>query len=190
MKIVLASGSPRRRELLQVIGVTDFEVCPAQGEEKTQEGLPPEEIVKSLSGAKAREVGAKYGDDTVIIAADTIVYSNGAVLGKPHDEAEAFSMLKALSGRSHEVYTGITLIKGETVLSEAECTSVEFRELSDEEINAYIATGEPMDKAGAYGIQGRASLLVSRINGDYFNVVGLPLCRLGQMLKTIGVRLL
>lgn len=190
MKIVLASGSPRRRELLGVIGVADFEVCPAQGEEKTQEGLPPEEIVKSLSGAKAREVAAKYDPDAVIIAADTIVYADGRVLGKPHDEHEAFSMLKALSGKAHEVYTGITLIRGDNVLSEAECTSVEFRELSDEEINAYIATGEPMDKAGAYGIQGKASLMVSAINGDYFNVVGLPLCRLGQMLKTIGVRLL
>lgn len=190
MKIVLASGSPRRRELLEVVGVTDFEVCPAQGEEKTQDGLSPEETVKSLSGAKAREVAAKYDGDTVIIAADTIVCNDGRILGKPQDEAEAFSMLKALSGKVHEVYTGITLIKGETIVSGAECTKVEFRTLSDDEINAYIATGEPMDKAGAYGIQGKASLMVKKIDGDYFNVVGLPLCRLGQMLKTIGVELL
>ena len=190
MKIVLASGSPRRRELLSVVGVKDFEVCPAEGEEKTEAGLAPSEIVKSLSAAKAREVAAKYGDDAVVIAADTIVWADGRVLGKPHDKAEAFSMLKALSGKTHEVYTGITLIRGDELLSQAERTSVEFRELDDAEINAYIATGEPVDKAGAYGIQGKASLMVSKINGDYFNVVGLPLCRLGQMLKTIGVRLL
>ncbi len=190
MKIVLASGSPRRRELLSVVGVKDFEVCPAEGEEKAEEGLPPDEIVKSLSGAKAREVAAKFDGDAVIIAADTIVWADGKVLGKPHSEAEAFKMLKALSGRTHEVYTGITLIKGSETLSCAECTKVEFRELGDEEINAYIATGEPMDKAGAYGIQGMASLMVKKIDGDYFNVVGLPLCLLGQMLKQIGVRLL
>ena len=112
------------------------------------------------------------------------------MLGKPHGEDEAFKMLKALSGKTHEVYTGITLIKGGEALSCAECTKVEFRELNDDEINAYIATGEPMDKAGAYGIQGMASLMVKKIDGDYFNVVGLPLCLLGQMLKQIGVRLL
>ena len=128
--------------------------------------------------------------DTVIIAADTIVWAEGRVLGKPHGEDEAFKMLKALSGKTHEVYTGITLIKGGEALSCAECTKVEFRELNDDEINAYIATGEPMDKAGAYGIQGKASLMVKKIDGDYFNVVGLPLCLLGQMLKQIGVRLL
>lgn len=190
MKIVLASGSPRRRELLSVVGVKDFEVCPAEGEEKTEAGLAPSEIVKSLSGAKAREVAEKFDGDTVIIAADTIVWAGGRVLGKPHSEDEAFKMLKVLSGKTHEVYTGITLIKGGETLSCAECTKVEFRELSDDEINAYIATGEPLDKAGAYGIQGMASLMVKKIDGDYFNVVGLPLCLLGQMLKQIGVRLL
>ena len=112
------------------------------------------------------------------------------MLGKPHSKAEAFKMLKALSGKTHEVYTGITLIKDGKTVSQAECTKVEFRELCDDEINAYIATGEPMDKAGAYGIQGMASLMVKKIDGDYFNVVGLPLCLLGQMLKQIGVRLL
>ena len=147
MKIVLASGSPRRRELLSVVGVKDFEVCPAQGEEKTEAGLAPAKIVKSLSGAKAREVAEKFDGDTVIIAADTIVWADGKVLGKPHSKDEAFKMLKALSGRTHEVYTGITLIKGGETLSCAECTKVEFRELSDDEINAYIATGEPMDRS-------------------------------------------
>ena len=190
MKIVLASASPRRRELLSTVGVTDFEVCPAKGEENAAEGLPPQEIVKSLSCAKAREVAANYGADAVVIAADTIVWADGRVFGKPHDENEAFAMLSTLSGKSHEVYTGITVIYGEKIVSEAECTSVWFRSLSDDEIKAYIATGEPMDKAGAYGIQGMASLMVEKIDGDYFNVVGLPLCRLGQMLKTIGVHLL
>ena len=190
MKIVLASGSPRRRELLSVVGIKDFEVCPAEGEEKAEEGLAPSEIVKSLSGAKAREVAAKFDGEAVIIAADTIVWAEGRVLGKPHSKAEAFKMLKALSGKTHEVYTGRTLIKDGKTVSQAECTKVEFRELCDDEINAYIATGEPMDKAGAYGIQGMASLMVKKIDGDYFNVVGLPLCLLGQMLKQIGVRLL
>ncbi len=190
MKIVLASGSPRRRELLNAVGVTDFEVCPAKGEEKAADNLPPQEIVKCLSCAKAQEVAANYGEDTVIIAADTIVWADGRVFGKPKNEDDAFAMLRTLSGKSHEVYTGISVICNGRTISEAECTSVRFRNLSDDEIRAYIATGEPMDKAGAYGIQGRASLMVEKIDGDYFNVVGLPLCRLGQMLKTIGVHLL
>jgi len=190
MKIVLASASPRRSELLRVAGVDNFEICPAVGEEKADADLAPTELVKHLSAAKAREVSAKYTDDSVIIAADTIVRADGRVLGKPHSEAEAFEMLRMLSGKTHEVYTGITLIRGDKTVSEAEITGVKFRSLSDEEINAYIATGEPMDKAGAYGIQGKASLIVEKIDGDYFNVVGLPLCRLGQMLKSIGVHLL
>ena len=119
-----------------------------------------------------------------------IVTIDGRVLGKPHDASEASSMLRALSGRTHRVYTGVTLLSGETLLSEAECTLVRFRPLDDAEINAYIATGEPMDKAGAYGIQGMAALMVEGIEGDYFNVMGLPLCRLGKMLNAIGVRLL
>lgn len=189
MKIVLASASPRRRELLANIGIKDFTVCPAEGEEKAPAGLSPDELVMALSRAKAEEVAAKH-PDALIIAADTIVYSDGRVLGKPHDASEASSMLRALSGRTHRVYTGVTLLSGETLLSEAECTLVRFRPLDDAEINAYIATGEPMDKAGAYGIQGMASLMVEGIEGDYFNVMGLPLCRLGKMLNAIGVRLL
>lgn len=189
MKIVLASGSPRRRELLNTIGLEDFDICPAIGEEKADASLPPGGLVKALSLAKAREVFEAHRDCTVI-AADTIVWADGRVFGKPHSEEDAFNMLRTLSGTSHEVYTGVSVIKGDTVLSEAECTEVFFRELSDDEIREYIATGEPMDKAGAYGIQGRASLLVEKINGDYFNVVGLPLCRLGQMLRKIGVQLL
>lgn len=188
MEIILASGSPRRRELLNTLGLS-FTVRPAEGEEKAPEGAGPEEIVKALSRAKAEEVG-RQSDGRLVIAADTIVYLDGRVLGKPKDEADARAMLSALSGRAHEVYTGVTVLLGGDIICEAERTKVFFRELSQEEIDAYVASGDPMDKAGAYGIQGKASLMVERIEGDYFNVMGLPLCRLGKMLKTIGVRLL
>ena len=188
MEIILASGSPRRRELLNTLGLS-FTVCPAKGEETAPEGAGPAEIVKALSRAKAGVVARQFAGE-LIIAADTIVYLDGRVLGKPKDEADARAMLSALSGRSHEVYTGVTVMLGEDTLCEAECTKVFFRELSAEEIDAYVASGDPMDKAGAYGIQGRAALMVEKIEGDYFNVMGLPLCRLGKMLKTIGVRLL
>lgn len=190
MSIVLASASPRRRELLEMLGVCDFKICPAAGEEKIKDGLSPEEIVCSLSKAKAEEVRAKCGGDDVIIAADTIVWHEGRVFGKPKTEREAKLMLGELSGKTHEVFTGITVIKGEKIISEAECTKVHFRQLDEAEIEAYVLSGEPMDKAGAYGIQGKASLFAEGIEGDFFNVMGLPLCRLGKMLKTIGVRLL
>ena len=190
MGIVLASASPRRRELLEMLGVRDFKICPAVGEEKIEDGLRPDGIVCSLSKAKAEEVRAGRNNDDVIIAADTIVWCNGRVFGKPKTEEEAKLMLSELSGKSHEVYTGVTVIKGETIISEAECTKVYFRKLDEAEIEAYILSGEPMDKAGAYGIQGKASLFAEGIEGDFFNVMGLPLCRLGKMLKTIGVRLL
>lgn len=188
MEIILASGSPRRRELLNTLGLS-FRVCPAKGEENAPEGAGPEEIVKALSRAKAAEVSRQFAGN-LIIAADTIVYLDGRVLGKPKDEADACAMLASLSGRAHEVYTGVTVMLGEDTLCEAECTKVFFRELSAEEIDAYVASGDPMDKAGAYGIQGRASLMVERLEGDYFNVMGLPLCRLGQLLNELGVELL
>ena len=190
MSIVLASASPRRRELLEMLGVRDFEICPAKGEEKPEDGKSPDELVCLLSAAKAEEVKANCGEDDIIIAADTIVWCGGRVFGKPKTEAEAKSMLRELSGKSHEVYTGVTLIKGEKIISEAECTKVHFRQLADEEIEAYVKSGEPMDKAGAYGIQGKASLFAEGIEGDFFNVMGMPLCKLGKMLKTIGVSLL
>lgn len=190
MSVVLASASPRRSELLQMLGVRDFLICPAKGEEKAEEGKSPVDIVCSLSAAKAEEVRANFGEDDIVIAADTIVWCADRVFGKPKSEDEAKRMLKELSGKSHEVYTGITLIKGEKIVSEAECTKVHFRQLEDEEIEAYVKSGEPMDKAGAYGIQGKASLFAECIEGDFFNVMGLPLCKLGKMLKTIGVSLL
>ena len=189
MRTVLASGSPRRRELLAMLGF-EFEICPAKGEEKAGEKTDPAEIVKCLAEAKAAEVAEKYPRNTVIIAADTIVWAEGKVLGKPADEADAARMLRLLSGKSHSVFTGLCVMReGEAVLA-AEETEVCFCELSDEEIAAYVKTGEPLDKAGAYGIQGKASVFVEGIKGDYYNVMGLPLCRLDGMLKNVGVRLL
>ena len=190
MSIILASASPRRRELMQMLGVQDLKIIPAVGEEKADPGLPPDELVKTLAAHKAREVAAKCGKDDIVVAADTIVWHSGRVYGKPHSEAEAADMLQALSGDAHEVYTGVAVLRGDALILEAERSAVHFRRLSGAEIDAYIATGEPMDKAGAYGIQGRASLFVEGIEGDFFNVMGLPLCRLGLMLNRLGVSLL
>ena len=190
MRIVLASASPRRRELLQMLGLEGFLICPAQGEEKPPVHASPEETVCSLASAKAREVAAKFIPETMVIAADTIVVADHTVLGKPHSEEEAFRMLRHLSGRTHEVYTGVSIMLNGEYETQAECTRVRFRELTDEEIRHYIATGEPMDKAGAYGAQGKAALFVEKIEGDFFNVVGLPLCLLGGMLKRKGVTIL
>ena len=189
MSIILASGSPRRRELLEMLGLA-FEVRPARGGEHPPEHAGPEETVLVLSEAKAREAAEHSGPENVIVAADTIVWLDGRLLGKPHSEAEAAQMLRALSGREHEVWTGVTVLSCGRALRGAERTLVRFRALSDEEIAAYIATGEPMDKAGAYGAQGYASLFVEGITGDFFNVMGLPLCRLGKMLAEVGVKLL
>ena len=190
MSIVLASGSPRRKELMEMLGVADLKILPAKGEEKAAAGLPPAELVKALASHKAHEIAALCASDDVVVAADTIVWHRGRVLGKPHSEAEAAEMLRALSGEEHEVYTGVSVMRGGTELLESERSLVRFRELSDAEIAAYIATGEPMDKAGAYGAQGKAALFVEHIDGDFFNVMGLPLCLLGRMLKQQGVELL
>ena len=190
MSIILASASPRRKELLEMLGVRDLKIIPAKGEEKAPDAHSPEELVKALAAHKAREAAPQAGPEDVIIAADTIVWYKGRVFGKPRSEAEAADMLRALSGESHEVYTGVAVLRGDTLLTESERSAVHFRPLTEGEISAYIATGEPMDKAGAYGIQGRASLFVRGIEGDYFNVVGLPLCRLGLMLNRLGVSLL
>ena len=143
-----------------------------------------------LSRAKCLEIASQAREDDVVIAADTVVCLDDQILGKPADEEDAARMLRALSGRDHRVFTGVTVARGDKVLSDYEETAVHFRPLTEREIAAYIATGEPMDKAGAYGIQGRASLFVRAIEGDYFNVVGLPLCKLGQMLKELGVELI
>lgn len=182
--VVLASGSLRRRELLGQMGIEDFEVLPAQGEETAPEGLAPDALVARLALQKAREVAALRPEATVI-GADTVVALDGRVLGKPSDEEEAREMLSALSGRRHQVYTGMAVLSGGQAFTHVECTQVEFRPLTAEEIAAYVATGESMDKAGAYGIQGRACVFIRGIQGDYYNVVGLPVCALHELLAQL-----
>ena len=190
-QIILASGSPRRRELMEMLCHGALRVIPAVGEERADPSLPPDELVRALSRQKAGEVAALYaGREDVVIGADTVVALDGAILGKPKDAEDARRMLRALSGRDHSVYTGVTVIRGGEMRCHAEHTLVRFRPLADDEIERYIATGEPMDKAGAYGAQGYASLFVERLEGDFFNVMGLPLCALGKLLKQLGVNLL
>ena len=187
-RLILASGSPRRRELLDKFGI-DYEILPAQGEESAPPELTPGERVKALAAQKAEEVAQRLNDPAaVILAADTLVELDGEVLGKPGASERARAMLRALSGREHRVWSGVCIREGERILAESECTAVRFRTLSDAE--AYIATGEPLDKAGAYGYQGLASLFVECIEGDFFNVMGLPVCRVGQMLREFGISLL
>ena len=190
VRLILASASPRRRELLGRFGVP-FEVIPAAGEESAGEGLAPGELVRALAEAKAAEVERSVADSrAVIIAADTVVELDGAILGKPGTPERAKAMLTALSGKTNRVWSGLCVRRGSESRSACECTEVFFRPLREEEIDAYVATGEPLDKAGAYGYQSLASLFVERIEGDYFNVVGLPLCRLGELLRGFGVELL
>ena len=192
MTIILASSSPRRKELMEMLfSKKNLLICPAKGEEKPPENASPGETVKTLALAKAREVAEnrELQEDEVIVAADTIVWHQGRIYGKPHSEEEAYHMLRNLSSSTHEVYTGLAVITRELEQIEYERTAVSFRAIDEEEIFAYIASKEPMDKAGAYGAQGRAALFVKRIDGDFFNVIGLPLCRLGEMLKKTGVKL-
>ena len=187
MNIILASQSPRRKELLERMGIRDFETISPNVDESVFHGLPPEELVRRLSAEKAAAVAGRAGEDAIVIAADTVVALEGAVLGKPADELDAFKMLSALSGVRHQVYTGVTVCRGGEKQTAHEVTDVTFLELSEEEIEHYIATGEPMDKAGAYGIQGYGALLIQGISGDYYNVMGLPVCRLSGMLARFGV---
>ena len=182
--LVLASLSPRRRELLGLIR-TDFVTVAPDADETPPPGLPPEQVVQVLAQRKAESLSAAYPGNT-ILGADTIVVLDGAILGKPADEAEAHIMLRALSGRSHTVYTGVALLHNASLTCFCEQTQVYVRALTEEEITDYIRTGEPMDKAGAYGIQGRAAPFISGICGDYYTVVGLPLCALDQKLKAMG----
>jgi septum formation protein len=190
-EIILASASPRRSELLKQVGIK-FEVIPSNIKETIDESLKPEEYAKILSYEKALSVAKGLKSPSVVLGADTIVVKNGMIMGKPQDEEEAFGMLKSLQGDWHEVITGITLIEssGFESIREFEKTRVKMRLLSEKDIKAYIKTGEPMDKAGAYGIQGVGALLVEKIEGCYFNVVGLPLNRLGLMLEKFGVFIL
>jgi len=189
-KIILASSSPRRIELLKLFGCK-FKVIPSKTEEKIDSRLSPTQNVKRVSRLKALDVVSRISKG-IIIAADTVVVFQGKILGKPKNKREAQAMLKQLSGREHKVITGITVIDAGTkdIGQIAVVTRVKFRNLGKELINRYIATGEPLDKAGAYGIQGKGSLLVESIKGDYFNVVGLPLNPLNQLLEKFGVSLL
>ncbi|SDB08237.1 septum formation protein [Pseudobutyrivibrio sp. YE44] len=180
MKVILASGSPRRRELLTQAGI-EYIVDPADIEEVTSETLPAK-VVEDLSRQKALAV-AKNHPGEIVVAADTVVAFDDKILGKPSDEEDAFNMLTALSGRTHQVYTGVTIVTEDgKVNTFSECTDVEMYENSAESIKAYIESKEPMDKAGAYGIQGLGAILVKGIRGDYNNVVGLPLARVYREL--------
>ena len=213
MELILGSQSPRRRELLERMGLA-FRVLTAEIDETKFETDDPETSVRRICEAKAAAVASRIQNegsgiketsvtlrvqgsgDALILASDTIVVLDGKIMGKPHDEAEARAMLASLSGREHEVYTAFCLLP--VKMQNAECnvqnaychcekTSVKFRALTEEEIAAYVATGEPMDKAGAYGIQNLGAMLVEGIRGDYFTVMGLPVCRLAQALKQFGM---
>lgn len=188
--IVLASTSPRRRELLGLLGLP-FDVF-GSGYDEAQidpATLAPSDYVTQLALGKASEIAGRLDADALVIGADTTVVLDGAYLNKPQDAADARRMLRQLSGRTHEVYTGLCLIHGTRTRTDFAVTEVSFAALTDSIIAAYVATGEPLDKAGAYGIQGKALSFIPRINGDYFNVVGLPLFLLGQLLAEFGVSL-
>lgn len=186
MSIILASQSPRRKELLGLFHIP-FEIRVADIDETMDPEKSPYDEVARVSRAKAQAIPREEGD--VVIAADTIVVCGGHVLGKPRDEADAVRMLSLLSGRDHQVMTGMTVIRGEKSISCTEVTDIHFRSLSEKEIRNYVATGEPMDKAGSYGIQGGAALFAEKMVGDYYNVMGLPVCRLGMILKEIAPEL-
>jgi septum formation protein len=181
MELILASASPRRKELLGLVNMPfTVQVAPV---DETMEDADVYAQVAALSRRKAQAVGAFPGKLTV--AADTVVVLDGSVLGKPADEKEAVQMLTALSGRTHQVMTGLTVLHTDLCLSHTEVTQVHFRKLSAREIEDYVATGDPMDKAGAYGIQSGAAVFVEGIEGDYYNVVGLPVCKLYQMIRQV-----
>jgi septum formation protein len=186
-ELVLASQSPRRRELLALIGLA-HEVRPADIDESYLEGETPEQHCERLARGKASALATRNNRDAVIIGSDTIVVVDGLVLGKPVDAADATRMLRMLSGRSHTVLTAVAVARGARLESAVERVSVSFREIDAAEIAAYIATREPMDKAGAYGIQGWGATIVERVDGDYFAVMGLALGRLVRLCGEVGLR--
>jgi len=185
VRVVLASQSPRRRELLDLVGIA-HEVLPADIDESVRPGERPAPHAERLARAKAQAVAARE-PGALVIAADTIVVIDGHILGKPRDEADARRTLALLSGREHVVFTAVAVARGGRVESAVEEVTVAFRALGDEEIAAYVATGEPMDKAGSYGIQGYGATIVQRIDGDYFAVMGLSLVRLVRLMAALGV---
>ena len=184
MSLVLASASPRRKELLGLFRIP-FEIRVADIDEAMDPDKAPYDEVARVSRLKAKAVPA--GEDDTVIAADTIVVCQGKVLGKPKDGEDAKRMLRLLSGRDHQVMTGVTVLRGARCETFTEVTDLHFRDLTDKEIDDYVATGEPMDKAGSYGIQGGAALFCERLVGDYYNVMGLPVCRLGMILREMSL---
>ncbi len=187
MNLILASASPRRKELMGLYGIP-FVIRVADIDETMDPAALPYDEVARLSREKALAV--PRDKDDIVVAADTIVVLRDRVLGKPKSEAEAISMLRSLSGRDHQVMTGFTVLRDDDAVTVTEVTDLHFRELSDREIRRYVASGEPMEKAGAYGIQGGAALFCTRMAGDYYNVMGLPVCRLGQVLRQIAPELM
>lgn len=184
---ILASASPRRKELLAMTGL-EFDVVPSEYEEDNSLALPPAELVGQLALGKARWVAARH-PGALVIGADTLVAMDGRVYGKPRDKADLIATLRKFSGQSHSVFSGVALIKDGRETVESTETKVHFRQLGDDEIARYAETDEWHDKAGGYGIQATGALFIEKIEGDYFNVVGLPLCRLGQQLGEFGIRL-
>ena len=193
-KIILASASDRRKDILSQVGIS-YEVMPSSIDEDVIHADTPAALVEALSAAKAEDIAERLTKNFVIIGADTVVVKDNSILGKPSDEAEAAKMLQMLQGNRHEVYTGVTLIsvspEGKGLIDTFHVrTIVDMIPMTAAQIDAYIKTGEPMDKAGAYGIQGYGSMFVSHLDGDYFCVMGLPVCTLAGMLRDAGVRIL
>ena len=190
MKIILASKSPRRKEILETMGV-EFEIDVADVDESVDESLSPLEAVCEISKRKAEAVSQRHTEEKIIISADTVVVIDGRIIGKPKDKEDAFNILKGLSGKTHEVYTGFTIFGNGKSKTDYEVTKVHFKELCDEDIKRYIETGEPMDKAGAYGIQQKGNLFVEYIHGDYYNVVGFPISKICVTIKELfGINIL
>ena len=185
MKVILASASPRRKDLLSLIGC-NYETYSPDVDESILEDETPESVCRRLSILKAESASRQFAG-TLIISADTIVVIDNEIFGKPSDADEARVMLNILKGREHKVITGVTIIYKDKIITETESTAVWFRNISEDDIDSYISTGEYQGKAGAYAIQGYASLFIERIDGDYSNVVGLPLQRLSMMLEKIGI---
>ena len=191
MKVILASASPRRRELLEGLGIKNLSVMPSRYESPPPEGASPEQAVKYIAMGKAMDIAKSVNDPSaLIIAADTLVYLDGVPMGKPKNREDAKKHLSALSGREHIVASGVAIIYKDKSAAAGELTHVRFAPMSEREIDWYISTGEPMDKAGSYGIQGLGSIFIEGIRGDYFNVMGLPVHRLSTELNKLGISIL
>lgn len=189
MNLILASESPRRKELMERMGLS-FRIVTAEHDETMDPALPPEQEVARVSRCKAEAVAPLCQPEDLIVAADTIVVCAGRVMGKPRDAADAKQMLRLLSGQEHQVMTGLTVWQGGCATTRTVVTRLRFRALAEAEIDAYVATGEPMGKAGSYAVQGLGSMLVEGLEGDYYNVMGLPVCTLALLLRQHGVTLL